>query len=103
MKKFEEIKELFGKYVIPSYSRFDIAFERGSGSWLEDVNGKRYLDMGSGIAVCCLGHSHPEIAETICAQSRQLIHTSNLYYHKWQGLLAQQIVGLIGGGKMFFA
>ena len=103
VKKFEEIKELFGKYVIPSYSRFDIAFERGSGSFLEDVNGKRYLDMGSGIAVCCLGNSHPEIAETICAQSRQLIHTSNLYYHKWQGLLAQQIVGLIGKGKMFFA
>ncbi len=46
VKKFEEIKESFGKYVIPSYSRFDIAFERGSGSWLEDVNGKRYLDMG---------------------------------------------------------
>lgn len=103
VKKFEEIKELFGKYVIPSYSRFDIAFERGSGSFLEDVNGKRYLDMGSGIAVCCLGNSHPEIAETICAQSRQLVHTSNLYYHKWQGLLAQQIVGLIGSGKMFFA
>lgn len=103
VNKIEEIKELFGKYVIPSYSRFDIAFERGSGSFLEDVNGKRYLDMGSGIAVCCLGHSHPEVAETICAQSRQLIHTSNLYYHRWQGLLAQQIVGLIGKGKMFFA
>ncbi len=103
VKKFEEIKELFGKYVIPSYSRFDIAFERGSGSWLEDVNGKRYLDMGSGIAVCCLGHSHPEIAETICAQSKQLLHTSNLYYHRWQGLLAEQIVGLIGKGKIFFS
>lgn len=103
MQKFNDIKELFGKYVVPSYSRFDVAFERGSGSWLYDVDGNRYLDFGSGIAVCCLGHAHPELAKTIAEQASRLVHISNLYYHVWQGLLAKKIVEHIAPGKVFFA
>ncbi len=103
VQKFEEIKGLFADYVVPSYSRFEVAFERGQGSYLWDTGGKRYLDMGAGIAVCCLGHSHPEIAQTLAEQSRRLVHISNLYYHRWQGLLAKELVGLIGKGKVFFA
>lgn len=103
VQKFEEIKELFSKYVVPSYSRFDVAFEKGEGAYLWDTEGRRYLDMGGGIAVCCLGHSHPEIAQTIAEQSRTLVHISNLYYHRWQGLLAKELAGLIGNGKLFFA
>lgn len=103
VQTFDEIKGLFDRYVVPSYSRFNVAFDRGSGSRLWDVDGKEYIDFGSGIAVCCLGHAHPEVAETIYEQSKRLIHISNLYYHKWQGMLAERLVGKIGGGKVFFA
>lgn len=95
-------RKIFDCYVLPTYSRFDITLERGEGSYVWDSTGKRYLDMGAGIAVCALGHAHPEIAETIAEQSRRLIHVSNLYYNEWQGKLAQKLVELIGPGRIFF-
>src|ERR1041384_3739339 len=100
--QFETIRELFSKNVVPSYGRFDIALSHGAGSWLYDVNGKRYLDLGGGIAVCARGHAHPAISEALVEQSRKLVHTSNYYYHEPQGRLAQALVKLIGPGKMFF-
>jgi acetylornithine/N-succinyldiaminopimelate aminotransferase len=100
--QFETVRELFSRYVVPSYARFDLAFERGSGSYLWDVNGRRYLDLGGGIAVCSLGHAHPEITETLIEQSRRLVHVSNLYYHEPQGRLAGKIVKHLGPGKVFF-
>ncbi len=96
------IQELFQKHVVPSYGRFDLVFKRGTGSHVWDVNGKRYLDLGGGIAVCSLGHAHPEITEALVEQSKQLVHVSNLYYHEPQGRLAEKLVGLIGLGKVFF-
>lgn len=99
---FADVKALFDQYVVPSYGRFELAFARGSGSHLWDVNGRRYLDMGSGIAVCALGHAHPEIAETLRDQAMRLVHVSNLYYHEWQGRLAQKLVGHLSPGKVFF-
>jgi len=98
----ESVRRLFDQYVVPSYGRFDLAFERGSGSQLWDVTGKRYLDLGSGIAVCALGHAHPEITETLVEQSRRLVHISNLYYHEPQGRLAAEIVRHLAPGKVFF-
>src|SRR5262249_30851192 len=65
-------------------------------------DGKHYLDLGGGIAVCSLGHSHPEIAKALTAQSQTLIHVSNLYYNELQGRLAQRIVDLIAPGRVFF-
>ncbi len=100
--QFETIRELFSKHVVPSYGRFDLAFSHGAGSHLFDVNGRRYLDLGGGIAVCSLGHAHPAISEALIAQSRKLVHTSNFYYHEPQGRLAQALVNLIGPGKCFF-
>jgi acetylornithine aminotransferase/acetylornithine/N-succinyldiaminopimelate aminotransferase len=97
------IKGLFQQYVIPSYGRFDLVFSHGAGSYLWDVAGKRYLDLGSGIAVCALGHAPPPIAETLAEQSRKLIHVSNLYYHELQGQLAQALVERVGPGKCFFS
>jgi len=75
----------------------------GEGSYLFDVTGKRYLDLGSGIAVCSLGHAHPAITEALVEQSRKLIHVSNLYFTEPQGRLAAEIVKRIGAGKVFFA
>ena len=96
------VQQLFQQHVVPSYGRFDLVFSHGSGSYVWDVNGKRYLDLGGGIAVCSLGHAHAEIADTLSHQARQLMHVSNLYYHEPQGRLAQQITRLIGSGKVFF-
>lgn len=96
------IKNLFKENVIPSYGRFDLVLERGQGSYVWDVAGKRYLDMGAGIAVCCLGHAHPAIAQALWDQAQKLVHVSNLYYTEPQGRLAGELVKRIGPGKCFF-
>lgn len=88
--------------VVPSYARFDLAFNHGAGSYVYDVAGKRYLDLGAGIAVCALGHANPEITDALLKQSQKLVHVSNLYYHEPQGRLAQALVKLIAPGKVFF-
>src|SRR5688572_17596728 len=65
--------------VLPTYSRADLAFERGEGAWLHATDGTRYLDFGAGIAVNSLGHAHPHLVEALTDQARKLWHTSNLY------------------------
>ncbi len=100
--EMQTIQELFDKNVIPTYSRFDLVLQRGEGSAVWDVHGKRYLDFGGGIAVTGLGHAHPEVTQTLIEQSKLLTHVSNLYYHEPQGRLAQRLVSLIGDGKIFF-
>lgn len=96
------IQALFQKNVIPTYARFNLAFSHGSGSYLFDVSGKRYLDLGGGIAVCALGHANPEITEALVKQSQRLVHVSNLYYNEPQGRLAAALVNLLAPGKVFF-
>jgi acetylornithine/N-succinyldiaminopimelate aminotransferase len=98
----KRIRELFERNVVPSYTRFELVIERGEGSYVWDVDGKRYLDLAGGIAVCSLGHSHPEITKALTEQSRKLIHISNLYYNELQGRLAKRIVDLIAPGRVFF-
>jgi acetylornithine aminotransferase/acetylornithine/N-succinyldiaminopimelate aminotransferase len=100
--QFESVRELFSKNVVPSYGRFDLALSYGNGSYVFDVAGKRYLDLGGGIAVSCLGHAHPAILEALTEQAKKLIHVSNLYYTEPQGKLAAEIVRRIGAGKIFF-
>ena len=96
------VQALFQQNVVPSYGRFDIVLSHGSGSHVYDITGRRYLDLGGGIAVSSLGHGHPAITEALVEQSRKLIHCSNFYYHEPQGRLAQALVSLIGPGKCFF-
>ena len=100
---YESIRELFTKNVVPSYGRFELVLSHGVGSYVFDVAGKRYLDLGSGIAVNCLGHAHPAITEALVEQSKKLIHVSNLYFTEPQGKLAAEIVKRIGTGKVFFS
>jgi acetylornithine aminotransferase/acetylornithine/N-succinyldiaminopimelate aminotransferase len=99
---FESVRELFTKNVVPSYGRFDLVLTHGTGSEVFDIAGKRYLDLGGGVAVNCLGHAHPAITEALIEQSKKLIHVSNLYYNEPQGRLAAEIVKRIGPGKVFF-
>src|SRR5512135_1745679 len=96
------VQALFQQNVVPSYGRFDLVLSHGAGSYLYDITGRRYLDLGGGIAVSSLGHAHPAITEALVEQSRKLIHCSNFYYHEPQGRLAQSLVSLIGSGKCFF-
>jgi acetylornithine/N-succinyldiaminopimelate aminotransferase len=100
--QFESVRELFTTNVVPSYGRFDLALDHGAGSYVFDVAGKRYLDLGGGIAVNCLGHAHPAITDALVEQSKKLIHVSNLYFTEPQGRLAAELVKRIGDGKVFF-
>ena len=96
------VQALFQQNVVPSYGRFDIVLSHGSGIYVYDIAGRRYLDLGGGIAVNSLGHANPAITAALVEQSRKLIHCSNYYYHEPQGRLAQALVSLIGPGKCFF-
>ena len=100
--RLSDIRKQFQRNVIPSYTRFDVALDHGEGSYVWDVAGKRYLDLGGGIAVCALGHAHPEITDALLEQSRKLLHVSNLYFTKPQAQLAETLVRLIGPGRCFF-
>ena len=100
--QFAEVRELFSHFVVPSYGRFELALSHGAGSYVWDVSGKRYLDLGGGIAVCALGHANSEITDALIEQSRKLVHVSNLYYQEPQGRLAQRLVGHLAPGKVFF-
>ena len=100
--RLSDIRKLFQRNVIPTYSRFDLALDHGEGSHVFDVAGKRYLDLGGGIAVCALGHANPEITDALLEQSRKLLHVSNLYFTKPQALLAEALVRLIAPGRCFF-
>ena len=99
---YESVRELFTKNVVPSYGRFELVLSHGAGSYVFDVAGSRYLDLGGGIAVSCLGHAHPAITAALVEQSKKLIHVSNLYFTEPQGRLAAELVKRIGPGKVFF-
>lgn len=94
--------ELGEKYVMKTYSRFPLAFEKGEGMYVYDENGKKYLDFVAGIAVNSLGHNHPKLVKAITEQATKLIHISNLYYTKPQCTLAQKLVENGSLDKVFF-
>lgn len=89
--------------IMNTYGRLPVTFIRGKGSWLEDNQGRRYLDALSGIAVCGLGHAHPAVTAAITQQAEQLIHTSNLYSIERQQALAEALVKVSGMDNVFFA
>jgi acetylornithine/N-succinyldiaminopimelate aminotransferase len=97
-------ENLLTRYVIPNYCRFDFWPERGSGVWLWDRDGKKYLDFAGGVAVCPLGHCHPEVVQALQVQAATLIHVSNWYHIHQQGELARMLVEQVMGisGKCFF-
>lgn len=103
MTTFEQIAELERKYLLPTYNRYPVAFARGKGVFLYDLEGKRYMDFVSGLGVNALGHAHPRIVKTIKEQAGRLLHTSNLYYHEYQGPLAEKLCTLSGLDRAFFS
>src|SRR5580704_16598032 len=89
-------------HLLGNYARAPVTFVRGEGSWLIDEHGERYLDCVAGLAVCTLGHAHPEIAEAVSRQARILAHCSNLYHHEPAGELATRLAELTGYERVFF-
>ena len=88
--------------ILPTYNRAPLSFTSGSGSWLTTDDGRRFLDLGAGIAVNSLGHAHPELVAALTAQAGQLWHTSNLYFIPAQQKLADQLVDLTFADTVFF-
>jgi len=99
----EEIIALAQQYLIPTYNRQMVVFERGQGCWLWDTEGKRYLDFVSGLGVNSLGYSYPSVVKAIQEQAELLLHVSNLFYIAQQARLAKMIVQHSFRGKMFFS
>lgn len=98
----QEIMEVDGKCSVGNYGRLPLAFARGEGAKLWDVEGKEYLDFLGGIAVVLLGHSHPKVTEAVTRQAQTLIHTSNVFYIEPQAQLAQRLQELSGGMRALF-
>jgi 4-aminobutyrate aminotransferase len=107
--KGREIIAADAKYVTPSYPRPDykLVAEKGSGVWIEDIDGNVFLDCNAGVAVCSTGHCHPEIVEAITRQTEKLIHMCGTdFYYRHMPDLAQkldEICPIEGATKTHFA
>ena len=98
----EHIQKLESEYLLQNYARYPLLLHRGKGCYAYDANGKRYLDFIAGIGVNALGHAHPRLVKCIREQAGLLLHTSNLYYHDYQGPLAERVAKISGLQRTFF-
>ena len=96
------VKELEKKYLLGTYSRYELLADRGTGAYLIDKSNKRYLDLLAGIAVNALGYNHPKIKQILRKQIKRPLHVSNLIYHEYQGRLAEKLCTLSGLDRAFF-
>ncbi len=88
--------------VLPTYNRAALTFVKGEGSWLIEADGRRFLDLGAGIAVNALGHAHPALLKALTDQAGALWHTSNLYQIPQQQALADRLVDHSFADTVFF-
>ena len=98
----QAIMDLERRTLVQNYARYPLVLHRGKGCYLYDLEGKRYLDMIAGIGVNALGHGHPRILRVLKQQASLLIHSSNLYYHEYQGPLAERLAAITGLARSFF-
>jgi predicted acetylornithine/succinylornithine family transaminase len=99
----QAIMDLERDHLLQNYARYPLALARGKGTYVYDLEGRRYLDFITGIGVNALGHAHPRIVKVIREQAGLLLHTSNLYYHAYQGPLAKRLASVSGLERVFFA
>ena len=102
-QRAQELMDLEKEYLLQNYARYPLALARGKGCWVYDLEGRRYLDLMAGIGVNALGHAHPRITRVIRQQAGLMIHSSNLYYHEYQGPLAKRLAQISGLQRAFFA
>ena len=98
----EQVTKLESKLLLSTYERYPVLLRRGRGVYVYDAKGRRYLDFLSGIGVNALGYAHPVITRTIARQAKLLVHTSNLFYHEYQGKLAAALTRISGLDRAFF-
>ena len=103
MDTLDQIAQRERQFLLQTYSRYPVVLSRGKGVFLYDIEGKRYLDFVSGLGVNALGHAHPRIVKAIREQAAKLVHVSNLYYHEYQGPLAEKLCALSGLHRAFFS
>ena len=96
------VVDLEKQYLFQNYARYPLVLARGKGCYVYDTSGKRYLDLIAGIGVNALGHAHPRLMKVIREQAARMIHSSNLYYHEYQGPLAERIAKASGLDRVFF-
>ena len=97
----KELHELDKTYYLPTFKRYPLAFKKGSGSRLWDMEGKEYIDALAGIAVNNVGHAHPKVADAIGKQAHELIHMSNFYLSEPQVMLTKKLAELSGLQRVF--
>jgi len=95
--------DLEQQYLLQNYARYPLVLARGKGCHVYDTEGRRYLDFITGIGVNALGHAHPKITKVLRDQAGLMIHSSNLYYHQYQGPLAKRLAQMSGLARTFFA
>jgi predicted acetylornithine/succinylornithine family transaminase len=100
---FDQIAQIERQFLLTTYNRYPVVLQRGKGVFLFDIDGKKYLDFVSGLGVNALGHAHPRIVKAIRDQAAKLVHVSNLYYHEYQGPLAEKLCKLSGLDRAFFS
>ena len=101
---YNELKSEENKYVMNTYGRFPIALDHGKGATLWDVEGKKYIDLASGIGVNCLGYDNPIIVNAITEQAHKIMHASNLFTTEPMVQVAKKLVEKTHlNGKVFFA
>jgi acetylornithine/N-succinyldiaminopimelate aminotransferase len=98
----EQLMGLERSYLLQNYARYPLALHRGKGCYVYDLEGNRYLDLITGIGVNSLGYAHPRITRVIRQQATLLLHSSNLYYHEYQGRLAERLAKISGLNRSFF-
>ncbi len=98
----DAIQAVESKLLLKTYERNPILLESGHGVLLRDSEGNDYLDLLSGIGCSALGYGHPALAQAIAAQATQLIHTSNLFYHRGTAELAMRLTEISGMDRVFF-
>lgn len=94
--------ERSNKVFIATYSRFPTVLVKGQGCMVEDADGRKYLDFLAGIAVCSLGHCHPDVTRAICEQASKLVHVSNLFHTQPQTELAELLLANSFADRVFF-
>ncbi|NNL34252.1 MAG: aspartate aminotransferase family protein [Silicimonas sp.] len=88
--------------ILPTYNRAPLSFVRGEGAWLIEEDGRRFLDLGAGIAVNSLGHAHPALVQAVTDQASRLWHVSNLYTIPGQQELADRLTEASFADTVFF-
>jgi acetylornithine/N-succinyldiaminopimelate aminotransferase len=102
MSKSSESLAIAQKHLYPNYKPAPIVVARGRGCELFDVDGRRWLDLAAGVAVCSVGHAHPKLVATIAEQAGRVMHVSNYFYNEENIRLAETLASLTGMSRAFF-